>query len=68
MLAVFEKAIGKPPQELNIPSAGSENSKTRKEIAEIFQSSWPESTLYNLSNGNFMALSNKNDNPLNPRY
>lgn len=68
MLAVFEKAIGNPPEELSLPSTGLKNSKSRQEIAEIFQSLWPESTLYNLSNENFMALSHEDESPLLPRY
>ncbi|KAJ0081649.1 hypothetical protein Patl1_10771 [Pistacia atlantica] len=67
MLAVFEKAIGNPPEELSLPSTGLTNSKNRQEIAEIFQSLWPESTLFNLSNGNFMALSHEDESPLLPR-
>lgn len=68
MLAVFEKSIGKPPAELNLPSTGSKKSKSRQEIAEIFQILWPETTLYNISNGNFMGLSHENESPLHPRY
>ncbi|KAF8413894.1 hypothetical protein HHK36_001888 [Tetracentron sinense] len=68
MLAVFKKLIGRPPEELNIPSInGLQNSKSRAEIAEAFRSSWPESTFYNLSNGNFLALSPEDENPLHPR-
>ncbi|KAH0985665.1 hypothetical protein GBA52_012842 [Prunus armeniaca] len=61
MLAVFEKAIGKPPQELRLPSNVLEKAKTREEILETFQSSCPESTVYYLSNGNFMALSHADE-------
>lgn len=68
MLAVFEKAIGKPPEELKLPKMGLENMKSRQEIAEIFRSLWPESTVYNLPNGNFMAMSHENESPLQPRY
>ncbi|KAH7568932.1 hypothetical protein ACOSP7_012047 [Xanthoceras sorbifolium] len=68
MLAVFEKAIGKPPHEFSlIPSSGLGSLKSQQEIAEIFKSSWPQSTLYNLSNGNFMALSHEDESPLHPR-
>lgn len=68
MLAIFYKAIGKPPADRNLPSTGSENLKSQQEIAEIFQTLWPESTLYNLSNGNFMGLSHENESPFHPRY
>lgn len=68
MLAVFEKEIGKPPVELDLPSTGSKKSKSRQEIAEIFQTLWPETTLCNISNGNFMGLSNENESPFHPRY
>ncbi|XP_058083827.1 stem-specific protein TSJT1-like [Magnolia sinica] len=67
MLAVFEKSIGNPPAELRIPSDPQEKPKTRVETAEMFRSSWPGSTFYNLCNGNFMALSHANENPLHPR-
>ncbi|ESR62564.1 hypothetical protein CICLE_v10018115mg [Citrus x clementina] len=67
MLAVFEKSIGKPPAELNLPSTGSKKSKSRQEIAEIFQILWPETILCNISNGNFMGLSHENESPLHPR-
>lgn len=60
MLVVFEKAIGKPPEELKLPSTGLENMKSRQEIGEIIWSFWPESMVYNLPNGNFMALSHEN--------
>lgn len=66
MLSVFEKAIGNPPQELGLPSVGSEWKKTRAEIMEDFRSLHPESTLYCLSNGNFMALSHEKS-PKHPR-
>ncbi|KAA8519813.1 hypothetical protein F0562_014097 [Nyssa sinensis] len=69
MLAVFEKAIGKPPEELSLPSAvaGVTNLKSREEIAKMFRSWRPDSTLYSLPNGNFMALSRENLCPLHPR-
>ncbi|XVF40514.1 hypothetical protein PTKIN_Ptkin01aG0119700 [Pterospermum kingtungense] len=65
MLAVFEKAVGNPPEELGLPSVGLglEGKKTREEISETFRSLWQDSTFYHLSNGNFMALSH---NPLHP--
>lgn len=66
MLAVFEKAVGNPPEELGLPSVGSESKKTRAEIMEAFRSLRPESTLYCLSNGNFMALSSE-VSPAHPR-
>ncbi|XP_028775573.1 stem-specific protein TSJT1 [Neltuma alba] len=67
MLAVFEKATGKPPVELGLPSMGSENSKTPHEILEIFLSMRSDFALYNLPHGNFMALSHKEENPMHPR-
>ncbi|PON96070.1 Nucleophile aminohydrolase, N-terminal [Trema orientale] len=57
MLAVFEKSISNPPEELSLPSVGLNNSMTREEILGTFRSSWTEATVYNLANGNFMALS-----------
>lgn len=68
MLAVFEKAVGKPPEELKLPSTGLENMKSRQEIGEIIRSFWPQSMVYNLRNGNFMALSHENESPSQPRY
>lgn len=68
MLAVFEKAIGNPPKELSLPSTGLKNSKSQQDIAENFQSLWPDSTFYNLSNGNFMAVPHEDESPLLPRY
>ncbi|XWS12660.1 hypothetical protein CRYUN_Cryun37aG0109300 [Craigia yunnanensis] len=69
MLAVFEKAIGNPPEELGLPSVGLdlEGKKTREEILETFRLLWQDSTLYHLSNRNFMALSHEAENPLHPR-
>lgn len=68
MLAVFEKAIGNPPEELKLPSMGLESMKSRQEIAEIVRSLWPECTVYGLSNGNFMASTHENGSPSQPRY
>jgi hypothetical protein len=70
MLVVFEKAVGKPPEELKLPSTltGLENMKSRQEIGEIIRSFWPESMVYNLRKGNFMALSHENESPSQPRY
>ncbi|EOY28269.1 hypothetical protein QUC31_012943 [Theobroma cacao] len=69
MLAVFEKAIGNPPEELRLPSVGLdlEGKKTLEEILGTFRLLWPQSTLYHLSNGNFMALSHEAESPLHPR-
>ncbi|KAK7302772.1 hypothetical protein RJT34_13668 [Clitoria ternatea] len=67
MLAVFAKAIGKPPEELRLPALGSNNSKTPEEIVEKFQFLWPDSTLYNFPHGNFMALSHAGESPIHPR-
>ncbi|KAM7265262.1 hypothetical protein ACFE04_002945 [Oxalis oulophora] len=68
MLAVFENAVGKPPEELRLPSIDkSEGVKTGEEVVEFFRSSWPESTIYTFSKGNFMALSRADDTPLHPR-
>lgn len=67
MLAVFAKAIGKPPEELRLPAIGSNNSKTPEEIVDKFQSSWLDSTVYNLPHGNFMALSHVDESPIHPR-
>ncbi|XVF25817.1 hypothetical protein REPUB_Repub13aG0246300 [Reevesia pubescens] len=69
MLAVFEKAIGNPPQELGLPSDGLdlEGKKTWEEILETCRLQQPQSTLYHLSNGNFMTLSHEVESPLHPR-
>ncbi|KAK4271541.1 hypothetical protein QN277_020224 [Acacia crassicarpa] len=67
MLAVFEKATGKPPMELGLPSTGPEHSKTPREILENFLSVRSDSALYNLPHGNFMALSHQQENPMHPR-
>ncbi|CAK9181793.1 unnamed protein product [Ilex paraguariensis] len=66
MLAVFEKGVANPPEELSLPAAGRPSLRARKEIAEIFQSWRRDSTLYGLSNGNFMALSHEGEFPLHP--
>ncbi|XP_014621295.2 LOW QUALITY PROTEIN: stem-specific protein TSJT1 [Glycine max] len=66
MLAVFAKAIGKPPEELRLPAMGS-NNKTPEEIVQKFQSLWPDSAVYNLPHGNFMALSHEDESPIHPR-
>lgn len=68
MLAVFAKAIGKPPQELTLPSTASNNSKTTEEIVNKFQSLWPDSAVYNIPDGNYMALSHQHQNPTHPRF
>ncbi|KAI4299371.1 hypothetical protein L6164_032838 [Bauhinia variegata] len=44
---------------------GLENSKSPDEILEIFRSQWPNSTVYNLPNGNFMALPHE-ESPTHP--
>ncbi|KAK6917537.1 protein of unknown function DUF3700 [Dillenia turbinata] len=67
MLAVFDKFTGKPPEELGLPSMGSQRGKTRQEIMEMFKSSRPDSVVYHLSNGNFMAFSHEDENPIHPR-
>lgn len=67
MLAVFGKAVGKPPEELMLPAVTTNDSKNPKEIVDKFQSLWPNSTVYNLSNGNFMALSHEHESPMHPR-
>ncbi|XP_027339237.1 stem-specific protein TSJT1-like [Abrus precatorius] len=67
MLAVFAKAIGNPPEELRLPAMGSNDSKTPKEIVDKFQSLLPDSTVYNLPHGNFMALSHQDESPIHPR-
>ncbi|OIW13686.1 hypothetical protein TanjilG_08028 [Lupinus angustifolius] len=68
MLAVFAKAIGKPPEELSLPTIGSNSSKNPVEILDKFQSLWPhDSAVYNLPHGNFMALSHQDQSPIHPR-
>lgn len=67
MFAVFGKSTGTPPEELSIPLKAAVDSKSVAELVEIFRSRWPDSTLCNLSNGNFMALSHQDEIPLYPR-
>ncbi|PIN19737.1 hypothetical protein CDL12_07585 [Handroanthus impetiginosus] len=68
MLAVFNKSIGKPPKELSLPVAGGNCSNSSpQEIAEVFRSWRSDSTFYNLSSGNFLALSHHDENPAHPR-
>ncbi|KAF4363799.1 hypothetical protein F8388_000464 [Cannabis sativa] len=67
MLAVFEKSISNPPEELSLPSLGLENSMNREEILQTFRSSSTEVTVYNLTNGNFMALSHDDTSYSHPR-
>lgn len=65
MFAVFEKSIAKAPEELHLSSVvGRPALKSRGEIADLYRSWRPESVLYSLSNGNFMALSNEVGTPL----
>lgn len=70
MFAVFEQSIAKAPQELNLSPAvvGRPAFKTREEVADLYRSWKPESMLYKLSNGNFMALSHENESLTSPRY
>ncbi|KAK3016450.1 hypothetical protein RJ639_007805 [Escallonia herrerae] len=58
MLAVFESVIGRPPKELG---HGSGSLNTREEIAEVFRSWRPNSSLYHLPNGNFLAVSDEDE-------
>ncbi|KAK4491667.1 hypothetical protein RD792_002431, partial [Penstemon davidsonii] len=68
MLAVFDKSVGKPPNELSIPFVGSKClNSSPEEIAEVFRSWRSDSTFYNLSSGNFLALSHEDENPVYPR-
>ncbi|QHO44240.1 Stem-specific protein [Arachis hypogaea] len=41
---------------------------TPEEIVDKFKSLWPDSTVYNLPHGNFMALSHQHETPTQPRY
>lgn len=69
MLAVFEKSSGKPPKELSLPFVGRNClNSSPEEIAEFFRSWKSDCTSYNLSNGNFLALSHQDENPALPRY
>lgn len=67
MLVVFEKAIGNPPEELDFPFNGSGNRKTKEELAVYFGSDRPDSTCYKFCNGDFMALSHKDESATCPR-
>lgn len=64
MLAVFGKSTGNLPEELSIPLKAAVGSKSVAELVETFRSWCPDSTLCNLSNGNFMALSHQDESPL----
>ncbi|CAL5409842.1 unnamed protein product [Camellia sinensis] len=64
---VFEKSTGKPPEELSLPLKGMPDLKTGEETVEIFRSWRPHSMLFNLPNGNSMALSHEDECPLYPR-
>lgn len=70
MFAAFEQSIAKAPVELelNLSSVVERPAfKTREEIAGLYRSWRPESMLYRLSNGNFMALSHENESLSSPR-
>ncbi|KAK4399107.1 Stem-specific protein TSJT1 [Sesamum angolense] len=67
MLAVFEKSIANPPKELSLPVGRNHSNSSPEEIAEIFRSWRSDSTFYNLSSGNFLALSHRDENPAHPR-
>ncbi|KAL3522258.1 hypothetical protein ACH5RR_015092 [Cinchona calisaya] len=70
MLGVFEKSKGKPPMDLNLPSVPRpEAIRTRADIAQFFLKMRKESdtTFYNFPNGNFMALSEEDEIPPQPR-
>ncbi|CAH9141695.1 unnamed protein product [Cuscuta epithymum] len=69
MLAVFEQSIAKPPPELSRrPRTGLSGCKSREEIAASFRSRRPaDTTLYNLTNANFLGLTHGGENPLFPR-
>lgn len=47
---------------------GLETMKSRQDIVEIVRSLWPDSTVYSLANGNYMASSQENESPSQPRY
>ncbi|KAK1290488.1 Stem-specific protein TSJT1 [Acorus calamus] len=66
MLAVFENSIGKPPEPLGVSLIGRTTSKSRPEIADLYGSRRPDSTFYNLSNGNFIAVSRDAGNLVRP--
>ncbi|GMP72463.1 hypothetical protein CsSME_00030496 [Camellia sinensis var. sinensis] len=68
MLAGFEKSTGKPPEELSLPWKGMPDLKTGEETVEIFRSWRPHSMLFNLPNGNSMALSHEDECPLHPSH
>ncbi|XP_058201837.1 stem-specific protein TSJT1-like [Rhododendron vialii] len=72
MLAVFEKSIGNPREELRLPLKGKMpllgGSKTGEEIVEIFRSWRLDSTLQSLPNGSSnMVLSHEDECTLHPR-
>ncbi|MFS7933039.1 hypothetical protein Hanom_Chr04g00375051 [Helianthus anomalus] len=61
MLAVFENKIANPPEELSLPFKGSENLKTKEEVAALIGSGRTDLTRYMFCNGDFMALSHQDE-------
>lgn len=72
MLAVFNKLVVDAPQELVSPSppgghAGSDLTKTEKQLAEIFASTHPQITSFKLGPHGFMAYTHHKEALLMPR-
>nr|GEU95634.1 stem-specific protein TSJT1 [Tanacetum cinerariifolium] len=68
MLAVFGSTISNPPQELSLPFKGSGSLRTSEEVAGFFESGRVDSTWYKFPNGDFMALSHKDEYATCPSY
>nr|GEU95633.1 stem-specific protein TSJT1-like [Tanacetum cinerariifolium] len=67
MLAVFGSTISNPPQELSLPFKGTGSLRTSEEVAGFFESGRVDSTWYKFPNGDFMALSHKDEYATCPR-
>ncbi|KZV37145.1 hypothetical protein F511_15065 [Dorcoceras hygrometricum] len=69
MVKQRQSTIGNPPKELSLPFLGRNSclNCSPQEIAETFRSWKSDATLFNLSNGNFLALSHEHENPVQPR-
>ncbi|PWA97869.1 nucleophile aminohydrolase [Artemisia annua] len=67
MLAVFGSTIANPPQELSLPFKGSGSLRTKEEVAGFFELGRVDSTWYKFSNGDFIALSHKDEYATCPR-
>lgn len=71
MLAVFNKSVVDAPQELVSPSAGADGAsdvrKTEKQLVDIFVSTQPQTTSFQLGPHGFMAYTHHKEALLMPR-